>query len=316
VGEAAPVTPTATPDSAAAAQSTHSRDVGATMLQHNMSTTAERQTAPLNPAQKQDLSDPQARTDLLRASSQVNPVSRKAGNDGLICGGAATTGALVESAKTPEQAKANAKAVDQTAKDLGVKPSPQEQAAIKAMGDNKMSATDVQHMQQLNYRMAQQAAPSDGGPDGVGPRQMGALASHLKGNGAFGDSDVKFNMTTTQIDGKPVNHWTSTTDNKHYNSVNPSEQHRDKALVLGGPPGSVTERGENWQAEVRVGNDNVTTDYRSGDPGHTNESARSTSDLGKMKSMSGQERREYLNSPMGELLEQRGGAIRYRPIGE
>lgn len=294
--------PTATAQSSNEALAARSHDVGASMLSAKINNaTAERELGPVDHKKKLDLNDPAARVELMRSTSQINPVSKKAGNGGLICGGASAANALIASGKTPEQRTANAEAVEKTAKNLHVPLSADEQKALQAMKDGKMSPTDAAHLQQAMYRMGKAAGVPDGGdPDGIGPRQMFALAGHLKAQGAFQGCDVKFHCNKTDIDGQKTNHWTMSVDGQWANSMNPSAKNQQYGIVWGENRG-VSERNQNWEAEVSVSDDKVRGDYKAGDT--PDKHYRLEADVNKMRSMHPSESQDGKVSLRGYLYE-------------
>jgi hypothetical protein len=209
-----------------------------------LQTQAERQMVPLGPTQSVNLSDRSARLQLLRGCPQVNPVSAKAGNGEFLCGGAAMTSALVLSASDPAKAKANAAAVRKLAGSFSIpeKLAPAEDKALSNMASGKMSPQDVQHLQQLMFRLAQRSGQGAGGP--VTVAQMGMLASTLAAAGAFQGSDVTFHNHKNN----GVDHWSCTAGGVHANTYGPGK----KSLVYGGPPPELNKSNDVWKGELRL----------------------------------------------------------------
>jgi hypothetical protein len=207
----------------------------------------------------------QARVDLLRSAPQMNPISKAAGNGPNLCGGASVANALILSSKTPEQAKANAKAVQNLAGALKppLKMSGAEQQALKNFESGKISPQDAQHMQQVMYRMAQRmpiGGQSNPNLQGVSTSQVATTMAALRSHGAFQGSSVTMhcNRLSTGFD-----HWTTSVDGIHANSQGPN----DKSIVHGGPPSELSKSNSSWQNEIWL-NPNDTppkmhVDYRS-----------------------------------------------------
>jgi hypothetical protein len=193
---------------------------------------------------------------MLRQAPQVNPISIKAGNAGDICGGAAMSNALIMSSKTPEQAKANAKAVRDLAGSFDpdkVKLSKEEDQALKNMEGGKMSGVDAQHLQQVMYRIGQRMPLAGSNPEGTGlsTTQVGCAMSMLKARGAFEGSNVTMHCNrntfkNTQGKEDTIDHWTVTVDNNFANSQGPG----NRSVVHGGPPPDRLKGSDNWQNEL------------------------------------------------------------------
>jgi hypothetical protein len=220
---------------------------------------AEREMPPIKPNQQIDLTDKDYRNHMLRSAPQVNDVSIKAGNAPNICGGAAMANALILSSKTPEQSKANAKAVRDLAGSLDpkVKLTPEEDQALKNMEKDKptLSAVDAQHLQQAMYRIGQTMPLAAKNPEGKGmsTTQVGCAMSMLSAKGAFKGSNVTMhcNRNTFQDDQKnnySIDHWTVTVDGTHANS----QAANNKSLVHGGPPSDRLKGNDNWQNEITL----------------------------------------------------------------
>ncbi|MCI0411955.1 hypothetical protein L0222_04030 [bacterium] len=224
---------------------------------------AEREMPTIGPNQKVDITDRDWRNHVLRGAPQINPVSTKAGNAPDLCGGAAMSNALVLSSKTPEQANANAKAVRDLAGSFEppnpLKLSPQEDQALKNMESTppKMSATDVQHLQQVMYRIGQRMPLAGANPSGTGlsTTQVGCAMSMLSARGAFSGSNVTMhcNRNTFQDDkGKKntIDHWTVTVDRTFANSQGLG----DRSIIQGGPPLDRLKGTPDWQNELILDN--------------------------------------------------------------
>lgn len=221
---------------------------------------AEREMPALSPNKPVDITDPDWRRHMLRQAPQVNEISKKAGNAGDICGGAAMANALVLSSKTPEQAKANAKAVRDLAGSFDpnkVQLSKEEDRALKNMESGKMSGVDTQHLQQVMYRIGQRMPLAGSNPEGTGlsTTQMGCAMSMLKARGAFEGSNVAMhcNRNTFKDDkGKEatIDHWTVTVDNTFANSQGPA----NRSVVHGGPPPDRLKGTNDWQNELILNN--------------------------------------------------------------
>jgi hypothetical protein len=220
---------------------------------------AERELAPIGKNQKVDINDPTYRTALLRNSPQVNDISKKAGNDGDICGGAATTNALILSGKSPEQRKDNANSVRNLAKsyDPPVQIKPEEEAALKGLETGHMSPNDVANMQQLMDRVGHRMPLAGSNPSGMGlsTTQVACMMTKLSAHGAFKGSDVKMNCNTLQTgQPNPPDHWTVTVDGTFANSAAGAPKF-DKALVYGGgTPSELQKGGGSWQNEIILSN--------------------------------------------------------------
>ena len=242
----------------------------------NIQGQAERELAPIGKNQKVDINDPTYRTALLRNSPQVNDISKKAGNDGDICGGAATTNALILSGKTQDQRKDNANAVRGLAKsyDPPIQIKPEEEAALKDLETGHMSPNDVSNMQQLMDRVGHRMPLAGSNPSGTGlsTTQVACMMTKLSSQGAFKGSDVKLNCNTLQTgQPNPPDHWTVTVDGTFANSASGAPKF-DKALVYGGgTPSELQKSGGSWQNEIILSNSEnppkVYTQFKqSGDP--------------------------------------------------
>jgi hypothetical protein len=215
---------------------------------------AERELPAIQKNQQVDIHNPDTRNQLLRNAPQVNEISKKAGNDGSICGGAATTNALILSSKTPELAKENAKAVRDLANSYEppIKVKPEEESALKRLESGKMSPTDVQHMQQLMDRVGHRMPLAGSNPSGMGlsTTQVACMMTKLSAHGAFKGADVKMHCNTLP---NGNDHWTVTVDRTFANSAW-GDPHYDKSLVHGGPPADVQKGSNTWQNEIILAN--------------------------------------------------------------
>jgi hypothetical protein len=220
-----------------------------------LSTQAEKQLSAVPKNQLVDIHNPESRNQLIRSAPQINEISKKAGNGGDICGGAATTNALILSSKTPEQGRANAKAVRDLANSFSnaVKIKPEEEMALKHLENGKMSPTDVQHMQQLMDRIGQRMPAAGPNPSGLGltTTQVACMMTKLSAKGAFQGSDVTMHCNTLP---NGLDHWTVTVDRTFANSSH-GHPNYDKALVHGGPPPELQKGRSNWQNEIKIVND-------------------------------------------------------------
>lgn len=222
-----------------------------------MKAKAEREMAPISNNTTVDITNKDMRNQLLRSCPQINPISTAAGNGPHICGAAAVTNALVLSSKTPEQAKANAQAVRDLAKNApsgGVKLSGAEDAALKKMEAGKMSPTDVENVQQVMYRIGGKMPnggvnTSDGGLSTV---QMGTMTTMLAKRGAFEGSSVTMHCNSQNGPNGKFDHWTTTVDGVHVNS----QDKKDKSTVQGGPPANLARGTDNWQNELWLNTNN------------------------------------------------------------
>ncbi|HSP07080.1 MAG TPA: hypothetical protein VLR94_07875 [Acidobacteriota bacterium] len=217
---------------------------------------AERELNPVSPNTTVDITNKEMRNQLLRSCPQTNPISTAAGNAPHICGAAATANALVLSSKTTEQAKANAQAVRDLARNApsgGVKLSAGEDASLKKMEAGKMSPTDVQHLQQVLYRIGGKMPNggmnmSDGGLSTV---QMGAMTTMLAKRGAFEGSSVTMHCNSQTGKNGTFDHWTTTVDGIHANSQVINERDKtEKSAVQGGPPAALARGTDKWQGEL------------------------------------------------------------------
>lgn len=227
------------------------------MVSIALSAQAEKELPAIQKNQQVDIRSPESRNRLLRSAPQVNDISNKAGNGGSICGGSATTNALILSSKTPEQGKANAKAVRDLANSFSnpEKIKPQEETALKHMEAGKMSPTDVQHMQQLMDRIGHRMPLAGANPSGMGlsTTQIACMMTKLSAHGAFKGSDVTMHCNTLP-NGTP--HWTVTVDRTFANSAS-GHPNYDKAIVHGGPPPELQKGRSSWQNEINLVNDPV-----------------------------------------------------------
>jgi hypothetical protein len=217
---------------------------------------AEREMNPISANTTVDITNKDMRNQLLRSCPQINPVSTAAGNGPHICGAAAVTNALVLSSKTPEQAKANAQAVRDLAKNApgGVKLNPAEDSALKKMESGKMSPADVQHVQQLMYRIG--GTMPNGGVNttdgGLSTVQVGSMMTMLAKRGAFEGSSVTMHCNRQKGPNGEFDHWTTTVDGVHANSQDKS----NKSRVHGGPPPELARGSNNWQNELWLNTNN------------------------------------------------------------
>lgn len=223
------------------------------MMSVALTAQAEREMAPIGPNQKVDITNQDLRNQLVRNAPQVNDISKKAGNENDICGGAAATNALILSSKTKEQAGANAKAVRDLANsyDPKVKIKPEEDAALKGLADGKMSPVDTQNMQQLMDRIGHRQPQLGSNPSGLGlsTTQVASMTTKLSAFGAFGGASVKMHCNTLPTG---ADHWTVTVDRTFANSAGGSRY--DKSQVYGGPPSEVQKGNSNWQNEIILNN--------------------------------------------------------------
>jgi hypothetical protein len=259
---------------------------------------AERELPAVQKNQKVDITDPEMRNQMMRSAPQVNEISKKAGNENDICGGAAMTNALIMSSKTPEQAKANAQAVRDLANSFTkvdkenksktpFAMSAQEQQALKNMESGKMSPNDTMHMQQLMYRIGQRMPLAGSNPSGAGlsTTQIACAMTKLKANGAFpGNSDVRMHCTTLPTG---ADHWTVSVDRIHANSAGGKDY--NKSLVTGGPPPEVQKGSDKWQNEIIIDNNaepapKVYAQFKQ--PGDTNQYREATFDPNQHKDIS------------------------------
>jgi hypothetical protein len=224
------------------------------MINFSIQAQAERELPAIQKNQKVDIFNQESKNQLLRSAPQVNDISNKAGNGGSICGGAATTNALILSSKTPEQAKANAKAVRDLANSFSdpVKMKPEEDQALKNMEAGKMSPTDVEHMQQLMDKIGKRMPLAGQNPSGMGlsTTQIAAMTTKLSAFGAFKGVDLKMHCNTLQ-NGTP--HWTVTVDRTFANSAS-GHPNYDKSVVYGGPPPELQKGRDSWQNEIILNN--------------------------------------------------------------
>jgi hypothetical protein len=224
------------------------------MIHLSLNAQAEREMAPLQKNQAVDLRNPETRNQLIRNTPQVNDISKKAGNDGSICGGSATTNALILSGKTPEQAQANAESVRKLAKsyDPPIQIKPEEEKALKGLETGKMSPNDVSNMQQLMDRVGHRMPLAGSNPSGMGlsTTQVAAMMTKLSAHGAFKGSDVKMHCNSLP---NGNDHWTVTVDRTFANSASGPPNY-DKSLVHGGPPPELQKGRETWKNEIILDN--------------------------------------------------------------
>jgi hypothetical protein len=243
-------TPTSAPDQAKVSE--HQWE--GKMMSFALQAQAEKELPAIQKNQQVDIFNQEQKNQLLRSAPQVNDISNKAGNGGSICGGAATTNALILSSKTPEQAKANAKAVRDLANSFSdpVKMKPEEEKALKSLEAGKMSPTDVQHMQQLMDKIGKRMPLAGQNPSGMGlsTTQIAAMTTKLSAHGAFKGADVKMHCNTLQ---NGTNHWTVTVDRTFANSAN-GHPNYDKSIVHGGPPPELQKGRDSWQNEIILNN--------------------------------------------------------------
>jgi hypothetical protein len=215
---------------------------------------AERELPAIQKNQQVDIHNPDMKNQLLRSAPQVNDISQKAGNANSLCGGAATTNALILSSKNPEQAKANAKAVRDLANsyDPPIKVKPEEEKALKGLETGKMSPTDVMHMQQLMDRVGHRMPLAGSNPSGMGlsTTQIACMMTKLSAHGAFQGADVRMHCNTLQ---NGSDHWTVTVDRTFANSAHGHPDY-NKSLVHGGPPPELQKGREGWQNEIILDN--------------------------------------------------------------
>lgn len=224
---------------------------------------AEREMPPVGKNQQVSLADKDMRNQMLRGAPQVNEVSKKAGNGGDICAGAAMSSAVIMTSDTPEKAAANAKAVRDLANDVTknddpkTKPfiKPEEEAALKRMEGGTMSSTDAMHMQQLMYRLEGRMPSMTLNPEGKGrsPGQVGSMAAMLKQRGGLpGPEDVTFHQNGTRDAAGNLgnDHWTVTVGRTHVNS----DARGNKSTVTGGPPPELARSNPDWRSDISVYN--------------------------------------------------------------
>jgi len=205
---------------------------------------AERE-GPIAPNQKINITGPAGARDraaLIREANQNNPVSRQNGNQKDICSGAALANAIIMDSKTPDAAKKNGESIEKTygqmlEKNKDMKPlSNEEQEALKNLKSGNMSPKDVQHLQQVMYRMNQKAPGHDPKDKGATALDLGNTVTMLKSNGGFaGGSHVTFH---NNLSGKQGLHWTTTVDGVHADS---SPEKGKMASVIGTPSGGPPE---------------------------------------------------------------------------
>lgn len=170
-----------------------------------------------SPTQSVNFLTPEGKKQLIESSSQVNPISQKAGNSNEICGGASVANALVMSSSTPEQAKANAQALRAAAKNVAGL-SPEQDRALANMEKGTMSPTDLQHLQQLSHRLVKS---QNQGEKLANAGEMGMAVALLKANGAFqGAQSVEFHNARLPPPGQS-NHWSVSVDGAYANSLDP-----------------------------------------------------------------------------------------------
>jgi hypothetical protein len=267
--KAADSTPTSNPPSEPDHGKVTEHQFAGQMMSLTLNAQAEREMAPIQKSQQVDISSPEAKNNLIRNSPQVNDISKKAGNDGDICGGSATTNALILSGKTPEQAKANADAVRNLAKsyDPPIQIKPDEEKALKGLETSKMSPNDVANMQQLMDRVGHRMPLAGSNPSGGGlsTTQVAAMTTKLSAHGAFKGSDLKMHCNTLP---NGMDHWTVTVDRTFANSASGPPKY-DKSLVHGGPPPELQKGRETWQNEIILNNlsdpPKVITQFKQGD---------------------------------------------------
>jgi len=227
--------------------------LGGQMMNVSLTAQAEREMGPIAPNQKVDITNQDLRNQLVRNAPQVNDISKKAGNANDICGGAATTNALILSSKTPEQAQKNSKAVRDLANsyDPAVKIKPEEDAALKGLAEGKMSPVDTQNMQQLMDRIGHRQPQLQSNPSGLGlsTSQIASMTTKLSAHGAFEGAAVKMHCNTLPTG---ADHWTVTVDRTFANSAGGSKY--DKSQVYGGPPSEVQKGNSQWQNEIILDN--------------------------------------------------------------
>ncbi len=209
-------------------------------------------TREIDPTQRVDFMSPAGKTDLIERSSQINPISRKAGNADTSCAGAAMVNGLVLGSKTPADAKANADALRASAKQLGVPVKAEEEAALQHMAKGSMSANDMSHLQQLSQRLVK---PDDDARGLATPGELMKAVTLVRANGGFkGSQSVEFHNARLMPPGGE-NHWTVSVDGQHASSLNRYGYHG--AAVSNGAPWDQTRNAENdgWRGGVLLRND-------------------------------------------------------------
>lgn len=200
------------------------------------------------------LNTPEGRKQLVSNTSQVNEVSKKAGNDQVICGGASVANALVLSSDTPEKAKANSDALRASASKL-TSLTPAEDTALKNMSKGQMSTTDMAHLQQLSQKLVKS---SNQGEPLANPGEMATAVTLLKANGGFpgpAPQTVEFHNTRLPPPGE-ANHWTVSVDNQHANSLT-SKGYKGASVTDGAPPDTkMAASNEKWRGGVMLQNYN------------------------------------------------------------
>lgn len=212
----------------------------------------------MNPNTPVDITNKEARNDLLRNTPQINPISTANGNGPHLCGGASMANALILSSNSPEKAKANAQAVRKGVDALigqdkangSKKPfqmSAEENAALKRMETGKMSPNDAMQLQQLMYKLGKRApigGLSNPSGEGLSTSQIASTMAMLKANGAFKESSVTMHC---QRQPSGYDHWTTSVDGTHVNSQVGS---KNKSAVMGGPPVEANPNNQAWQNEI------------------------------------------------------------------
>jgi hypothetical protein len=142
------------------------------------------------------LTEATQRKQLVQATPQRNPVSKRAGMGHEVCGGAAVASALVLSSNSKAKARANARAIRAV---LGSHLTDEENKALKKFEEGTM-ATRHLALLQLNLFLHVNYKVDGAQKSGLSPKAVGTLVKSLKENGGFaGDTVVVF---------KRQDHWT------------------------------------------------------------------------------------------------------------
>lgn len=216
-----------------------------------MTAQAEREMPALN-TKPVNINTPEGRKQLISDTSQVNEVSKKAGNDQTICGGASVANALVLASDTPAKAKANSDALRASASKLaGI--SAAEDTALKNMAKGQMSTTDLAHLQQLSQKLVKS---SNQGEPLANAGEMATAVTLLKANGGFPGptpQTVEFHNTRLPPPGE-ANHWTVSVDGQHANSLT-SKGYKGASVTNGAPPeAKMAASNEKWRGGVMLQN--------------------------------------------------------------
>jgi hypothetical protein len=168
-----------------------------------------------------DLSTKEGHEGLICATPQIDNNSATT-NDTTRCGGAAVVNSLL----LDGDVKKNGAAVDKMCKDNGVTLNADEAAAVKAMKNGKMTPAQcglLQEVMMKNAEKKEEIAHRDPAsqiemmtPQGMTPAGVTAVATQLRGNGAYSaDSSITFNVETKfNKEGKSAQHFTTTVSNK------------------------------------------------------------------------------------------------------